>query len=200
MPLDGRDHPDSFASAYSFPQRDPIPYRLCFDELDHVAETSLRGIFMGDIALLQQDRAFWNRFHARLQCAENESGVGYPCTFIELAWKIALELDCERALSRIQWWAGRPEGRYYDDPRFILKFTSEFRMLLGHMLEKSPFMMTDGLKERKANSAAALQELQTKFENKKTVDVSSDDEEVQEVIPPHNQFKYRNPTLTVTWR
>jgi hypothetical protein len=62
-------------------------------------------------------------------------------------------------------------------------------MLLGNMLqvkmlENTPFQMTDGLKERKANSAAALQELQAKFE-KKTVDVSSDDEEVHEVIPPH---------------
>jgi hypothetical protein len=159
--------------------------RLYDDELDHVAETSLRGIFMGDIALLQQNRAFWDTFHARLQCAANKSGVGYPCTFIELAWKIALELDYDRALGRIQWWAGRPEGRHYDDPKFILRFTVEFRMLLGYMLEKTPFQMTDGLKERMANSAAALQELQTKFENKKTVDVSSDDEEVHEVIPPH---------------
>ena len=52
------------------------------------------------------------------------------------------------------------------------------------MLENNPFPTTEGLEERKANGAAALRELQAKFE-KETVDVSSDDEEVLEVIPPH---------------
>ncbi len=119
MPLDWREHPKSFAEAYSFPKRSPSSGRLPEDALDHVDENSLRGIFMGDIVVLQQNRIFWIKYHARLSCAECGSSVGLPCTFVDLAWKIAVELDNERTNGRIMAWAGRPEDRHYDDPGFI---------------------------------------------------------------------------------
>ena len=198
MPVDGRPCAGSFAALRTFPVRTPSTGRLYVDPMEDVDERSLRGVYMGDLAIVRQNLTFWEAYDARLICARNRSTVGYPSGFVDLAWKIALELDAGQHVDPKNFWTfiRRPAHGHYNCDNYFLGFVNEFTNRLGHLVVRAKKALKISRDERVRNDEPAPRELQIHTTMAQDIiDVDDEEDTQDEVIQPiYTLYKYA--TLT----
>ncbi len=185
MPVDGRPCAGSLAALRTFPVRAPSTGRLYVDPMEDVDERSLRGVYMGDLAIVRQNVTFWD---ARLACAQHRSSIGYPSGFVDLAWKIALELDAGQHVDAKNFWATirRPACGHYNCGNYFTGFMNEFKNRLRHLVVAAKEALKIARDERIRNNEPEPRELQddtTIAEDIIDVD-DEDDTQNEATIPP----------------
>ena len=153
---------------------------------------------MGDLAIVRQNLAFWEAYEARLVCARHRSTVGYPSGFVDLAWKIALELDAGQHVDPKNFWIfiRRPAHGHYNCDNYFIGFVNEFTNRLGHLVVRAKKALKISRDERVRNDEPAPRELQVDTTMAQDIiDVDDEEDTQDEVIQPICTL-YKYATLT----
>jgi hypothetical protein len=154
---------------------------------------------MGDLAIVRQNLTFWEAYDARVTCARFRSRVGYPSGFVDLAWKIALELDAGQHVDPKNFWATirRPAHGHYNCCNYFEGFLNTFTNRLGHLVVAAKEALKISRDERVRNDEPAPRELQvntTMVQDIIDVDEVGDTQDEVIIQPINTLYKYA--TLT----